>query len=114
MNEEVSNEINQSQIRFFLGRLDDWDTIDIIREILPILNQESGSIELCSDPYEDMDIQIGYPFFYIDDNKVPLKNMLSYLLEHLQLINPKSIDYKEEILSFDSRSFRIQLLDFLS
>ena len=94
----------------FLNRLDDFDTVDIIREISIAINSGSGQEPLCSEPYEDMNIGIDYPYFYIGDFRLPLIEMKKVLYEWLNSLNKKTPEYISDIEEGDSKSLRISWL----
>jgi hypothetical protein len=87
----------ENSIGYFIDRLDDWATIDIIRDINLILQRGYGEEELLSDPYEDLDIKISYPNFHVDENILSLIDMKTHLYNHLNEINPLAREYFDDI-----------------
>lgn len=98
------------EVHCFLTRLDDFETTDIIRQISRAINNGSGKDYLTSDPYEDMNIEIDYPYFYIEDFRLPLNEIKTILYDWLYSINPKSKEYISEIEETDSKSLRQEWL----
>ncbi|MCT4623109.1 MAG: hypothetical protein N4A46_05750 [Schleiferiaceae bacterium] len=96
---------SKTQLYYFLDRLNDYDTIDLIR----VINEAKGYSEpedLCSDPYEDMDIRVDSTYFYVEENSWPLAEMKESLYQNLFSLNRKAKEYIEEIENTDVYSFR--------
>lgn len=95
-----------NKVGYFLDRLRDDDTVDIIREISVAINNSSGQEQICSDPYEDMNIGIEYPNFCIEDFRLPLIEMKNILYEWLNSLNDKTPEYFNDIEEGWSGCFR--------
>ena len=103
---KTSFDYNHIEIHYFLQRLDDSETIGVIRDISEAIKEKKGNESLCSESYDDISVGIDFPDFYIEDFKLPLIEMKNILYQWLESINPKSNEYLEEIEIIDYSSFR--------
>ncbi len=100
----MNTESAKGELNWFLNRLNDYATIDLIREINSCSYSEPE--DLCSDPYEDMNIQIDRQYFYIEEHRWPLVEMKEIFYQWLFSINRKAKDYVDEIEYAGVSNFR--------
>src|SRR5689334_102248 len=86
-----------SSLSMFISRLNDYSVCHLIRDINEYLDKGDGEEELFSDPWEDMDVGIRFPGFYIGEQTVPLTDMKSILYEWLSFIRPGAEEYFNDI-----------------
>jgi hypothetical protein len=102
-----------SRLSVFISRLNDYSVCHLIRDINEHLDSGYGEEELFSDPWEDMDVGIRYPDFYIDELTLPLTDMKSIFYEWLSFTRPGAEEYFNTIENRRSLTVREgQLLQF--
>lgn len=106
----MTNKPNQAQLDRLLLRLDADDTSDLIREIIRAIRAKQNRDSLLSDTWEDIDIGVDFPDFYIEDFRLPLIEMKGVLYNWLESIRNGSHEYVNDIEDMDSTSMRIGYL----
>ncbi|RZK98555.1 MAG: hypothetical protein EOO89_32130 [Pedobacter sp.] len=100
----------QAQLDYFLHRLDAYATSDLIREIIRAIRTKQSQDSLLSDEWEDIDVGVDFPDFYVENFRLPLVEMKGLLYKWLEIIRSGSHEYVGDIENIDATSMRIVYL----